>query len=440
MAVLAEERVIEAWLALAGSGHGLVTTGGPVTVLAPGRRNDDHGADFLDAILATRRGIIVGDIEVHVLSSGWRAHGHDADPAYNRVVLHVVRRHDAGRDALLANGRRVPTLVLEHQRAAPARDLLPPALPDTERWLPCRESGRSPDEAAAVLDGAGMERFEERAAGFRAALTAGSRDRILYAGLLAALGYRRNRGPMARLAAALPPERLVAVSSRGGGAAAGRAAAEGLLIGTAGLLPSQRTRRFPGETDHPWVRKLEAAWKKYGGDDRLAEADWHHARVRPGNYPVRRLAAMARLLERYRPEGLAAGLLNGCRAAGTPRNLAALVAVPAAGFWQDCLDFGLPAAGAVPALCGAGRAADLVVNVILPFAAAWHGRRGDGEGARAAVNAYRSHPALADNVVVGEVCGRLRLPRPATALRQQGMLQLHRDFCEKGRCRACPLG
>ncbi len=430
MAVLSEERVVEDWLELTETGRSLLTENdGPVTVLLPGRRNDDHGPDFRDAILATRRGIVVGDIEVHVDSSGWRAHGHHTDPAYNRVVLHVVHRHASGRDAVLFNGRTVPTLVIGGEETAPVP---PPELPGPDAYLPCRTGGRSPEAAAAFLDEAGIMRFREHAAAFRSALERASPDRVLYAGLLAALGYRRNREPMQRLAVALPLETVAGDASLDG--------REALLIGAAGLLPSQRTRRFAGDTRHPRVRRLEAAWARHGGAASLSEADWHHARVRPGNYPVRRLAAMARLLARYRRSGLAGGILAGLAAARCPRELAALVTVPAAGYWKNSLDFGVPAAGTAPALCGPGRAADIVVNVLLPFAAAWYRSSGYPEGAAAMVNQYREHPALADNVIIGEVRQRLGLPRPVTALHQQGMLHLHAYWCAAGRCRACPLG
>ena len=63
-------------------------------IIYPGRVNDDHGADFRDAVIATSQGLIKGDIEVHVSSSDWQAHQHHRDPVYNRVVLHVVMAKD----------------------------------------------------------------------------------------------------------------------------------------------------------------------------------------------------------------------------------------------------------------------------------------------------------------------------------------------------------
>jgi len=67
--------------------------GEPIRVIYPGRLNDGQGADLLDAVVATRRGLSRGDIEVHVKSSGWQAHHHHQNPIYNRLILHVVMWH-----------------------------------------------------------------------------------------------------------------------------------------------------------------------------------------------------------------------------------------------------------------------------------------------------------------------------------------------------------
>ncbi|MEI7566898.1 MAG: DUF2851 family protein, partial [Opitutaceae bacterium] len=54
------------------------------------------------------------DIEVHFHQADWRAHQHAADPAYARVVLHVVLFPPSAGEvpAQHAEGRVLPTLVL----------------------------------------------------------------------------------------------------------------------------------------------------------------------------------------------------------------------------------------------------------------------------------------------------------------------------------------
>ena len=81
-------------------------------IIYPGRINDDRGADLRDAVIATRQGLIKGDVEIHVKSSGWRAHRHYQDPRYNRVILHVVFWCDTRAVTNLQNGEKVLTLAL----------------------------------------------------------------------------------------------------------------------------------------------------------------------------------------------------------------------------------------------------------------------------------------------------------------------------------------
>ena len=90
-----ERQVIRIWQNLLLNRTELVTEAGErLKIIYPGRVNDDQGADFRDAVIATSQGLIKGDIEVHVSSSDWQAHQHHRDPVYNRVVLHVVMWHN----------------------------------------------------------------------------------------------------------------------------------------------------------------------------------------------------------------------------------------------------------------------------------------------------------------------------------------------------------
>ena len=90
---LRESEIIKIWQQLVSEATDtpLVTEGGEhIRIIYPGRINDDRGADFRDAVIATSRRVVKGDIEVHVKSSDWQAHRHHCDPVYNRVILHVV--------------------------------------------------------------------------------------------------------------------------------------------------------------------------------------------------------------------------------------------------------------------------------------------------------------------------------------------------------------
>jgi hypothetical protein len=126
--------------------------GGEIVVRYPGMHRGAAGPDFKDAVLETGcRGVLCGDVEVHVCASDWRRHGHGADPAYENVVLHVVGAARGSSEALTASGRRVPATVLG---AGPASGV----------GLPCAGAAAlSAEHVAAVVRSAGYERLRWRA-------------------------------------------------------------------------------------------------------------------------------------------------------------------------------------------------------------------------------------------------------------------------------------
>jgi hypothetical protein len=430
-----ESQVVRLWLeALPGLTDLVTEDDGPVSVIYPGRPNDDRGADLRDAVIATRGGLVTGDIEVHVRSSGWWAHGHHQDPVYNRVVLHVVFWDNARQSASLQNGRRVPTLVLHRFVAAPAT--WPGKQATAKGWpAPCRGAGRrlGAGHLCGMLDRAGDQRCLAGAAGFGAAASEVEAGQALYRGILRALGYARNKHPMAELAGRLPLRTLetalpVSLPDEGW-----LAQCQARLIGAAGLLPSQRGCPVPGG----WAARLEGLWQACGGTTALSGDAWQSFKVRPGNLPVRRLAAMAHLMLRYRRRGLLAGLMEQLEGAPSenPRGLEGGLVVAAAGAWATELDFGVPGRHS-PALLGSDRAADIVVNVLLPFAASRPVLAGKAR------DLYLAYPRLAENTVERHMMRQTGIDRRLvdSARRQQGLLHIFKTLCAQGGCGECRLG
>ena len=57
----------------------------------PGFRSVEGGPDFRGAVIQFGDGPPkTGDVEVDIRASGWRAHGHDRNPAFKNVILHVI--------------------------------------------------------------------------------------------------------------------------------------------------------------------------------------------------------------------------------------------------------------------------------------------------------------------------------------------------------------
>lgn len=438
---LPESLVIETWQDLLLNGTELVTEGGePIRVIYPGRINDDRGGDFRDAVIAVCGRLIKGDIEVHVKSSTWLAHQHHYDPAYNQVILHVVMWHDTKTATNLQNGGNVPIVELHKYLKGPISHSPPLS-------MPCLEASKHlwSDVIAEFLDSAGEERFLAKVAKFKADLAQMEASQSLYQGIMSALGYSKNKIPFLELARRLPLQTLESITR-------GKISDEGclvrqqaLLLGTAGLLPSQRQDgHHENKSDDKWADKLEKLWAYFNQTEAMSPDAWHLFKVRPNNSPIRRIAAMSYLLIRYREKGIFEEIVNMVR--GVPLSqgnyrLEKGLMVTTNGYWASHFDFGSGGGIRNPALLGDRRAADIVVNVLLPFTFAWSQLTSQPELGRKAFDLYRHHPRLAANTIEGHMKAQLELGNSLvnSALRQQGLLHIYNTLCTQGRCNCCSL-
>jgi hypothetical protein len=409
----------------------------PVRVIYPGRRNDDRGADFKDAIIATSQRQSKGDIEIHVKTSDWRSHRHHLNPAYNRVILHVVYQHDTRQTITLENGFTVPTLALRGY-IGNDNDTCPPSP------IPCRGIGYSGDAGLIgdLLDEAGEARFLARLVSYRQMILQLEAGQALYQAIMTALGYSKNKETMAELSRLMPLAKVEASASEGISDAAYLARCQAGLLGAAGLLPSQRAGQYSGDRfSEDWEERLENIWAALGKPKSMSAEDWHFFKIRPGNYPPRRIAAMSCLLLRYRHLGLLAGLEEKTKQVLEDNDGNALeegLLVTADEFRGYYSDFSTPSSDIAPALLGKERAADIVINVLLPF---FYARRMAADGEKA-LNIYREYRASAENTLVKHMRQQLGITRGLvnTARRQQGLIHIYQSFCLEGKCGQCLLG
>lgn len=415
----------------------LVTRQGvPVRVIFPGRAGRGAGPDFRGALIAGPSAVpLRGDVELHVRSSMFRAHGHESDRAYANVVLHVVFEDDTGADTPLPGGGRAPVVALAPWVATRAREL--------ERWLTRPRLWREPchdavlrlgvDGAVAALDAEGDRRFAAKVARMAEAVGERGVEQALYEGLLEALGYGGNAPRMAALARLLPWSRLDGAMCDAASTER-QALAEALLLGSAGLLPSQRGQRASREACvDPYIQRAEAAFRETALPS-LDPATWKLWGVRPENFPVRRIAAAAALLVRLRSPATLLAIVDAANA----REAIAPLCIDAAGYWRSHYDLCAAPCRLPPAVVGRSRALEVVINAVLPAACA----AGDANiaGAARALYARLPRPAVygATRFIEEALAsggGRL----PVNARRAQGLIELQRNWCTQGGCGRCGL-
>jgi hypothetical protein len=415
--------------------------GEPVRVLHPGFRSVEGGPDFRGAMVQIGDGPPrTGDVEVDLRASGWRAHGHDRNPAFENVILHVI--WESERPATGAP----PALLLRQALDAPLGELslwlggeAAQTLPEDLRGQCCAPlRALPPAQLLDLLHQAARVRLQSKAAQFQARARRVGWEQSLWEGLFRALGYKHNVWPMQRLAELRPrwqasrPQPL---------------ALQARLFGISGLLPAELTRS-QATADH-YVRRVWDQWWRERDefcDCILPRALWHLHGSRPANHPQRRLA----LASRWSAAGdLAAKLERWCARqvpdAALAESLLETLKIEPDDYWSWHFTFRSPRLRKAQPLLGATRVTDLAVNVVLPWL--WI-RAVEGKNAamqRALEHRYFAWPPAEDNSLLRLARQRLLGGAPRRVLpgaaAQQGLIQMVRDFCDHSNalCDDCKL-
>jgi hypothetical protein len=418
--------------------------GEAIRIISPGKLNENEGPDFGEALIEINGQAFKGDVELHLAPRQWREHGHQQDPNYNGVILHVVM-WQGQEDSHLFNGKRVPTLALHPYLASSLEELTQRVSYFSDK--PCHPA-LPPAKLAELLNQAGEERFKAKAERILKLWQSDGKsssmekaDQVLYQGIMEALGYARNQEPFRNLAQKLPlwwleelilgqpsPLRLVTLQA--------------LLFGMAGLLPRQRVKRS-GDGDH-WEEGLERLWDSFAIKETMNETEWHFFKVRPANFPSRRLAAASYLLTKYLGQGLSQDTLRLVSRFNSRNALIELersLLVVASGYWANHFDFGV--SGWNPTLIGWGRAREIVVNILLPFCFAWAELAAEVKLKNRVLELYHSYPKLAQNRLTKYMEVKLfplnSPQRASSACQQQGLIHLYQTYCLKSACHQCPL-
>ncbi len=355
-------------------------TGAAVDVVQAGTRNSGDGPDFLGAVIVIEspgqpRRVIRGDVEMHLRAADWFAHGHETNPAFASVILHVVE--DAQGMAEIAEAP-----VLEMRRNT--RQRRRKATTATPRLLDL-DTGKTRD-AGAMLDALGDARLEERAAAMEGDIAVVGSEQTLYEALFRGLGYTRNMTPFQEVARLMPIDTLRGLTDGAPNDGAPNNEAHvarltGLLFGTAGLLPSQRSGgkqgRLPFSESMPndrdsFTASAETERARHAGLESLPGGSWQTFRVRPDNHPIRRMGAAVGLMRRWlHGPGLLNDLRGAVSGAENPGDAVRLLidglVIPPEGYWAVHSDFGKLRRSRPSALIGRGRALDMLATAVLPF-------------------------------------------------------------------------
>lgn len=386
----------------------------PLIVIDPGRLNVDSGPDFFNAKVRIDDQVWAGNVEIHVRASDWHRHGHDSDPAYHSVILHVVGISDTRISA--PDGRLIPQIELPAD--ARAITVLSSLKSASNLSLPCAATIDSinPLYVTDWLSSLSFERLYEKADRVIDLVNSldGDWESAAYITLARALGFNTNSDPFERLARATP---LNIIRKH----ADDPSIIEALLLGQAGLIPPSTGNDYRDAV----AREYSFLANKFSLQP--PPLQWKMARMRPQSFPHRRIALLARILCRN------TSLLSEILAVTDISATDAIFNCPLKGFWSHAYTFTAPTPASIQSLSRQSLMS-IIINVVIPIKIAWGTQHDRHSLVTEAVDMLHNIPAE-DN--------RLTRIFAATSIKNdnaftsQALIQLRRAYCEKSDCLRC---
>ena len=389
-----------------------------VEILVTGQHNTDSGPDFINARVRIGDTFWAGCVEIHIQASDWERHGHNADPAYNSVILHVVYNQDA--DAFNANRQKIPAMELHFDsRYYETYN----RLVDSKERIACQDDIGKIDEFSLIawLERLTIERLEQKAEAIMRDYAATDNDweETLYRQLARNFGFSLNALPFELLAKSLPLKILLKHKDN-------LLQLEALLFGQAGMLADEKI------TDTYFVdlrKEYLFLQKKYS----LQPVDryfWKFLRLRPINFPSLRISQFACLIFQN------ANLFSQIIETESVDSLEKLFDLKASAYWDDHYVFGKESPKRNKSL-GKSATQTIFINTVAPFLFVYGKARGNDIFCSRALSILENLPAEKNTIV--KKWEELKV-RNSNAFTSQSLLQLNNTYCQPKRCLHCAIG
>ena len=393
--------------------------GEPVTVIQPGEHNRDAGPDFINARVRIGSTTWAGNVEIHVQASDWYRHGHQEDPAYENVVLHVVMNNDLkGKERELL---KIPQVEIRDRFPLSIYERYEYFLNNHQR-IPCENliRGLDPFVFGHWADALVSERLEGKCLRFRRSLES-SRfdwDETFYRQLAYAFGFRINSLAFEQLARSLPYRLLLRHQGN-------LFQLEALVFGQAGLLD----QAFTGEYPRLLSQEYHFLRQKYSLTP-VNPTLWKFLRLRPSNFPTLRLAQFAGLLHRT------GKLLDTFLQADNAATLAEMLMVQASEYWNDHYIFDRDSPHRHK-LLGLSSVHLLILNLVAPFLFYYGEEKGIEPYKEKGLQLLGELPGENNSVIA--LFRELGLP-VSQASQTQALIQMKSRYCDRKKCLECRIG
>jgi len=396
------------------------TTHQVISLLSVGQHNHGAGPDFFNARLLLGNQEWAGNVEIHLKSSDWYAHGHEADRAYDNVVLHVVWEHDI--DVYRADNSPLPTLELKGYVSPTQLNRYQELFTQQDkRWIPCEHTLSEVPEStwSHWQERLYFERLEEKTERIQALLKTSKFDweQVLFIMLSRNFGTKINGEAFQGIAQSLDFSIIRKCAQE-------PFQLEALLLGVGNLLPKESIDSYALQLEAEYEFVQHKYQLKIGGMLPI-----QYFKLRPVNFPTIRLSQLAMLY--HKEPGLFRILMKETQL----DKIYELFNIRASSYWDTHYNFGKTQSKRSKKLTKSFIDL-LLINTIIPLKFAYNKHTGK-ENQEDILELITKLSPEKNSII--QKYDSLK-PKSASAMQSQALLQLKNEYCSKYKCLNCGVG
>ena len=391
-----------------------------ILIRDPGHPNKHAGPDFVESRIKIGDIEWIGSVEIHVKSSDWNAHNHSSNPDYDRVILHVVWKHDV--EIKRPNRTFIPTLEINNLVSTEVLDKYT-GLMYGQNDYPCHQYlGYSKHiSILSMINKSMVSRLERKGDEVLRVfhVTGKNWEETAYVILVRNFGFKVNQDNMDLLARLLP----FSVISKHRDSTFQM---EALLFGAAGFL------NRPCDAYSDQLRsEYDFLYHKYKmNTDFLQRYQWKFLRLRPQNFPTVRLAQLAMVFANM--DKIFSMILE----FHSIRKVTGLLKVRQSSYWLEHYDFGKRYNKRLSGL-GISSARNILTNTFVPILCAYAKQINDEQYISKAVRILETLPPENNQIIRTWMKKGIR---PVNSFESQGLIEMSKTYCYKKKCLNCNIG
>lgn len=394
------------------------TDGRSLTLIDTGIPHQDAGPDFKQAVIRIDDITWVGDVEIHVRASDWLRHGHQHNPKYQTIILHVVYENDVNLHlpfpTLELQNVISHALIEEYQQMSCRTEL-----------LPCRSDIASIPrlQLTSWMSRLAVERNERRQREIVELLKRrqGNWEEAAFHCFVMNFGFRTNSAAFESLAIRMPYKCVLKHKDS-------RLQIYALTFGIAGFLDDSDV------PDDDYFKMLQSEYHYLRYKYHLQSVDlkiWKLLRLRPQNFPCIRLAQLSECL--YRVPDLVEQILYGEDVAPLVKRIPEF---EPHSYWKTHWSFG-KVTKEHPCCVGRNTVNLLIINTIVPVRMAYAHFFGDVGKQEQALSLLEKVEFERNSITAQYADAGFPTDN---ALCSQALLELYKNYCTVKGCFQCEIG